>query len=64
VTRPGTALALAVLGLAGLLAVQWFVTSPGRTTDTEWHVMLLSAVPAFTTVLSAHWIADGRRDRW
>jgi hypothetical protein len=45
VTRPGTALALAVLGLAGLLAVQWFVTSPGRTTDTEWHVMLLSAVP-------------------
>jgi hypothetical protein len=61
VNRPAVAIALAVLWMAGLLAFQWFVTSPGRTTDAEWHVMLLSSVPAFTIVLSAHWIDAGRR---
>lgn len=59
--RPALAIGLAVLWMAGLLAVQFFVTSPGRTTDTEWHLMLLSSVPALTVVLSAHWVDAGRR---
>jgi hypothetical protein len=60
VSRPGVAIVLSVLAMVGLLAVQLFVTSPGRTTDAEWHVMLLAAVPTMTTVLTAFWIGDGR----
>lgn len=60
-SRPAVAIGLAVLWMAGLLAFQWFVTSPGRTTDAEWHVMLLSSVPAFTIVLTASWMDAGRR---
>lgn len=59
-TRAGVAIALAVLAMVGLWATQWFVTSPGRTTDAEWHIMLLSSVPAMTIVLTAFWVGDGR----
>jgi hypothetical protein len=61
VRRPSIAIGLAVLWMAGLSAVQWFVTSPGVTTDVEWHLMLLSSVPALTIVLSANWVDAGRR---
>jgi hypothetical protein len=63
VSRPAVAITLSVLAMAGLLYVQWFVTSPGVTTDVEWHVMLLCSAPALTTVLSAYWVDAGRRDR-
>lgn len=53
-------MALAVLVMVGLLFTQLFVTSPGRTTDVEWHIMLLAAVPSMTTVLTAFWVGDGR----
>jgi hypothetical protein len=56
-----TAIILAVLWMVGLLATQWLATSPDRVTDVEWHIMLLSAVPAFTVVFSAYWVDDGRR---
>jgi hypothetical protein len=62
-SRPAVAIALSVFALDGVLLVQWFVTSPGVTTDVEWHVMLLCSVPAMTTVLSAYWVNAGRRDR-
>lgn len=60
-TRAGVAIALGVLSMVGLLAVQWLVTTPRRVTDTEWHIMLLSSIPAFTIVLSAYWVEGGRR---
>lgn len=55
--------------LAGLWAVQWWVTSPHETTYTEFRLMLLAAGVLVPIVLCARWIdaaprkADTRKDR-
>jgi hypothetical protein len=64
VSRPAIAESLAVLWMAGLSAVQWFVTSPGRITGGEFRIIALAAVPALVVVLSARWVDNGRRDPW
>jgi hypothetical protein len=55
------AVSLAPLAVVAVWLVQSFVTSPGVITDREWHAMLLTAIPALTVVLSAHWVDAGRR---
>lgn len=57
------------LALAGVWALQWFVTSPRETTYTEFRLMLLLAGALLPFTLCARWIyaaerkADPRRDR-
>jgi hypothetical protein len=63
VSRPGVAIALSVLFVVGVLAVQRFVTSPGRITYGEFRLLVLAAVPALVTIASAFWVNDGRRNR-
>lgn len=58
-----------VLLLAGVWAIQWYVTSPGETTYVEFRLMLLACGVALPITLSARWIdaaerkIDTRRDR-
>lgn len=55
--------------LAGLMAVQWWVTSPADVTYTEFRLMLLAAGVALPVTLCARWIdaapriTDYRRER-
>lgn len=51
-------------GLAGLWAVQWFVTSPRETTYVEFRLMLLASGVLLPIVLCARWIyaAERRED--
>lgn len=57
------------LALAGLWAVQWFVTSPHETTYVEFRLMLLASGVLLPIVLCARWIyaaerrPDPRRER-
>lgn len=62
-TRPGVSTAVSVLLVVGIAAVQRFVTSPGRITYAEFRLLLLAAIPAMVTIVSAYWVNDGRRDR-
>ena len=52
------------LALAGVWALQWFVTSPGETTYTEFRLTLLLAGVLLPFTLCARWIyaADRRHD--
>lgn len=55
--------------LAGLWYVQWFVTTPGETTYTEFRLMLLLTGVVLPFTLCARWIdaaprrIDTRRER-
>jgi hypothetical protein len=62
VNRPSVAIILTVLAMVGMIAVQWFVTSPHVITYGEFRLTTLAGVPALTAVLCARWVDDGRRD--
>jgi hypothetical protein len=63
----GTRLAVAAAwaaGLAaayGLLAVDWFITSPGVVTPRELHVLVAAVIPLIPVVLLSPWAASGHR---
>jgi hypothetical protein len=62
-TRPGVAIALSVMLVVAVAAVQIFVTSPGQITDIELRISLLTGAPALVTTLTARWVDAGRHDR-
>ncbi len=59
--RPTLAMVAALLAVAGLLAAQLFLFSPGKTTYGEFRLLTLAAIPALTIIASAHWVDGGRR---
>lgn len=61
ITRASVAIALSVGAVFGVAYAQWFVTTPGLLTDTEWHVVLLTGGNALIITLCAHWVENDRR---
>ncbi len=45
----------------GLLAVDWFITSPGVVTPRELHVLAAAVIPLIPVVLLSPWAASGHR---
>lgn len=60
--RVWSSIALSVLLVVTISAVQLFVTTPGRTTYGEFRLLVLAAIPAMVAIVSAFWVNDGRRD--
>jgi hypothetical protein len=54
---------LSVLFVVAISAVQRFVTTPGRITYGEFRLLILAAIPAMVTIVSAFWVDNGRRDQ-
>lgn len=59
--RSAIAISIAPALVIAVWAIQWFVTTPGRTTYGEFRLLTLVSIPALVTILSAAWIDNGRR---
>lgn len=60
ISRADAAIALSVGAVLGVSYIQWRITSPGRLTDTEWHLTLLVGGVALIITLSARWVGRGQ----
>jgi hypothetical protein len=59
--RPTLSMLAALFAVAGLLAAQLFLFTPGVTTYGEFRLLTLAAIPALTIIVSARWVDGGRR---